>query len=54
MSKYKYEYIGEDKKFSYKLPEFSKGEELFSAISHIVGDAFGILLQFLSLILYVF
>lgn len=49
MSKYKYEYIGEKPK-DYKLPGFSKGEELFSAISHIVGGAFGIIALILGLI----
>lgn len=49
MAKYKYEYIGEKKK-DYKLPGFSKGEELFSAISHIVGGAFGIVALILGLV----
>lgn len=40
--KYKYEYIGPDPKENYHLPGFSKGEELFSAISHIVGGGLGI------------
>lgn len=40
--KYKYEYIGEDPHKDWHLPGFSKGEELFSAISHIVGGGLGI------------
>ena len=30
------------KKYSKELPNYTKGEELFNAISHIVGGAFGI------------
>lgn len=44
MAKYKHDYIGvkPKKDYSKRLPGFSKGEELFSAISHIIGGGLGI------------
>lgn len=37
-------------KYSKELPKYTKGEELFNAISHIVGGAFGIVALILGLI----
>ena len=38
------------KSYSKELPEYTKGEELFNAISHIVGGGFGIVALVLGLI----
>lgn len=37
-------------KYSKELPEYTKGEELFNAISHIVGGGFGIIALILGLV----
>lgn len=38
------------KNYSKELPKYTKGEELFNAISHIVGGAFGIVALVLGLV----
>ncbi len=39
------------KEYDKSLPPFTKGEEIFSAVTHIVGGGFGVIFLFVSVIL---
>ncbi|MBE7075895.1 MAG: hemolysin III family protein [Clostridiales bacterium] len=40
-----------NKKYDSRLPDYTKGEEIFNAVTHIVGGAFGILFLVIGVIL---